>query len=234
MLITKNSYRSIVWRAALLLIFFAGACKTADKEADTDTSAIYFDYRIIAEEGMDNLTVLLHFRQESSGGRAFTLPGSFSVKLDGEEIAADSSDFAGTYYEMHKPIESFTGRHIIQLTGNDDEYEDEFYFDPVIVETEIPETVKRQDLVLNLLGRQDGELVRVVITDTSFGDGINKVDTLRRGQLLIPAADLQNIASGPVQLELTSESEWELPSAPDRGKLTITYTLRREFILQDE
>lgn len=227
----------------LLLFFFIGlpvvisSCLNSDKKSgDINPSAIYFDYKISAEEGNDNLTVILQYRDGGEDGDAFTLMEPAKVWLDEETIAADSSKMTGTYYEIHKTIASFSGKHTIKfIDWNKKQYHEEFNFQPLRLQTEIPDTINRDNLIFQFDGLEPEDNVRVLLTDTSFfNDGVNRLDTVRNGRLIISKDDLELLADGLVQLEFIREYERPVKNGTKAGgRLAITYSLKREFVLKE-
>ena len=73
------------------------------------------------------------------------------------------------------------------------------------------------------------------MTDTSFiNDGINKLDSVKKGRVVVTPDDLENLANGPIQLELIKETERPvIIGEKKRGRLRIIYEMRRSFILED-
>ena len=60
------------------------------------------------------------------------------------------------------------------------------------------------------------------------------MDTIRDRRLLISQYDMETLVNGPVQLLLSRE--WEIPLEKGErrmGQLSVSYSLRREFILKD-
>jgi len=156
--------------------------------------------------------------------------------LDGEGLPADSTKITGTFYELHKPIAEFSGKHSIVFTDlNKKEYKEDFSFEPVVLVTPVADTAQRNDLVFEFEGLEAKDYIRVLMTDTSFvNNGINRVDAVINGRLVITKADLESLANGPVQLEFIRE--YEKPVKKDTkegGRLLITYSLKREFVLMD-
>jgi len=202
----------------------------------TGTEGIYFDYQVSGEEGNDNLTILLQYRDGGEDEDAIATSHSNGVLLDGEMIAPDTTRSGDIFYELHKPIESFAGKHQIVFTDpQGKEYKDDFSFQPVRLLTVLPDTIHRADLVFEFEGLEKDGFIRVLITDTSFiNDGINQLEKAEDGRIVIPAAELTRLANGPVQLEFTREFERPLrKSSGESGRLLITYTLKREFFLAD-
>ena len=213
------------------------SCKNADKKAvEMYADTIFFDYKITGQAGDDNLTVLLQYKYGDEDGKAFAAGDPGKVMLDGEQIPGDSTKRTGPFYEINKPIAGFTGKHSIIFIGADNkEYKEEFEFKPMTLLSTVPENVQRGDLVFELEGLESEDYVRVVLTDTSFiHDGINRVDTVLNGQLIISKTELESLADGPVQLEFIREYERPINNGTEGGGcLQITYSLKREFILKD-
>jgi len=156
--------------------------------------------------------------------------------LDGEIITRDSAKMTGYFYELHKPISTFSGKHTIVFTGADKkEYKEEFDFQPVVLLTPIADTIKRSELVFAFQGLDAEDSIRVVLTDTSFfNDGTNMISTVINGKMVITQSDLENIAEGPVQLEFIREYERSVKNGTEAGgRVLITYSLKREFILKN-
>lgn len=195
--------------------------------------ALWFDYQVTGKEGNDNLTIMLQYKYGGEDGDAIA---AGNVLLDGEILPADSTKMTGVFYELHKPIASFTGNHHILFTDfNNKQYKEEFNFQPVVLSVLIADTLQRSELVFKLEGLEKEDYIRVLLTDTSFiNNGINRVDKLINGNLLISKADLESLANGPVQLELIREQERKVKNATEEGgRLLITYSLKREFFLKD-
>ena len=226
-----NRFLSLLLISSTLYFF---ACNNKkDKNYEPEPEAIYFDYQITGKEGDDNLTVMLQYRDGGEDGDAIAVG---KVILDGEIVTVDSAKMTGFFYELHKPISSFSGKHTIVFTGADQkEYKEEFEFQPVVLLTAIADTIKKNELVFSFQGMEVEDYIRVVLTDTSFyNDGINVVSTVSDGKLVISQSDLENITPGPVQLEFIREYERPVKNGTEAGgRLLITYSLKREFILKD-
>jgi hypothetical protein len=230
-------YFRVLWFLAILL--FLHSCIARDKKQTeaTDPDYLYFDYQVIAEEGNDNLTVLLQYREDDEEGEPVSVSRLGTVSLDGEELPGDSTRRTGFFYETHQPINTFTGQHRITFTmTKGKEYEEEFDFQPVVLLTPVADTLVRGEWELELQGLEPEDYVRVLLTDTSFAhDGINRVDTVRNGRLVIPTAEMESLAPGPVQLELIREYERPVKNGTaGGGRLLINYTIRRQFFLKDQ
>ena len=230
-------FRLFIRFSSIFSLVFLISCSGNDRRAGaiSNPEELYLDYRITAEEGNDKLTVLLRFRDEEEGD-AFMLPPGTTVLLDNSALEADSSKRTGGFYETHLAIDSFQGKHTLLLKQGDQTiHEQSFDFFPMLLEEEPGDSVSRQDLILRLGGVQKEEYVRVIATDTAFySEGINRMDTIRDRRLLISQTDLETLVNGPVQLLLSRE--WEIPLEKGErrmGRLSVSYSLRREFILKD-
>lgn len=215
----------------LLVLSFFISCKSKDSNKGISDD-VYQDYKIIAEEGNDNLVATAQFRNEDGDALGLQLPAS--ITLDGQPMEADSSKYTGYTYEAYRAIDSFNGSHTftyINKSGKKSEATFEFAT-PALVST-FPDTVSRADLELQFTGLEEKATVRMVMIDTSaINEELNQVETVENGRLLIPATSFETISTGPVQLELAVESEKKL-DAGKQGRILITYTLRREFFLKD-
>ena len=206
------------------------SCLNKDKEPDKKD--IYANYFISGEEGKEFVTVFFQF---SNGPEALAsvLPQPAKVFLDDKLLTPDSTKRSGVFYEMQIPVDEFTGAHTIRFINEDKkEYREEFSFTPFRVLKPFDGIVNRNEMVVNVEGLRNQDLVRVVMTDTSFkGEGVNEMDTVKNNQLdlrkFLPA-----ITNGPVILHLFKEEERNLHNG-QRGKISITYGLKREFELKD-
>lgn len=220
-----------------LIIFFSCTNSEIGNAKDVNPETIYFDYRIWGEEGNDQVTVKLQYRFGGPNGTTLLLEEPSKVELDGEMLKADSSSFSGVYYEVQKPLVSFAGKHTIVFTDlNKKQYKETFNFQPISLDTEIPDTIQRSRIIFKFKGIDGPDYIRVLMTDTSFtGEGINKLDTVYKdGLIVIRKDEIGELISGPVQLELIREVDREVKNGTsERGRIVITYSLRREFMLRD-
>lgn len=236
----KKPFISFITFLSVIAAFsvFLNACNSSEigNSSDVDPDTIYFDYKVWGEEGNSMATVMLQFRFAGSGGTTLVLEEPSKVELDGQSMPADSSRMTGAYYEVQKPVAAFAGDHSIVFTDvNGKTYQEDFSFQPFTLETTFPEEVKREDLSLELSAVENEDRIRVLMTDTSFGgDGINRLYKVENGRLLIPLDDLKGLDSGPINLELRKETDRKLKQATEEGgRISISYGLRREFMLKD-
>jgi hypothetical protein len=215
---------------------FISSCKNSDKKIPIDSETLYFDYTITGQEGDDNLTILLQYKDGDEEGKAIAITEPGKVLLDGEPMQGDSTKRTGTFYEINKPIASFAGKHTIVFTSPaNKEYNEEFEFQPLSLITLIPDSLQRDSLVVEFEGLESEDYIRVLLTDTVFeNDGINRVDTVINGRLIISKKDLQSLENGPAQLEFIREYERPVKNGTKQGgRLRIIYSLKRGFILKD-
>lgn len=224
--------------STLTSIFLLFAC-TSDEIRnikDVDPDAVFFDYKIWAEERREDVTVNLQYRRGGKNGTALVLDEPSKVLFDGEQLKADSAKVTGYYYEIQRPFASFAGKHTISFTDlNRKEYNEEFEFTPFTLEPNVPATMTRGDLVFTFKGLDSIDHLNVVLTDTSFTSAdINDIDTVRNGRLVISANRLSALINGPINLQFYKEVEKPVKSSTkEGGKLFISYGLKREFELKD-
>lgn len=223
---------------AFFIIIGLVACKSKDKAVNQndDPQSIFLDYQVTGNEDEDSVTVLLHFRNSDIEGEAFRLDKPSEVRLDGESLAYDSSKMTGYYYEKRKSLGSFSGDHSIVFTDiNGKTYREDFSFRPFKLVNPPNEINSSDTLALQFDGLEKEDYLLVLMTDTSFpGQGINRVDEIRNGLLVITPGELKQLTPGPVQIIFTREFERPLENGTKSGgRLAITYRLSREFILQE-
>jgi len=219
-------------------IIFLVSCTSNEigNSKDVNPDAMYFDYELWSEEGGEDVTLKLQYRMGGPNGTTLVLTDPSQVLLDGEKLTVDSSRFSGAYYEIQKPLSSFTGKHTIVFTDlNKKEYKEIFVFTPFQLKPDLPEEIKRADLVFEFSGLDPLDYLRVSLTDTSFAsDDINDVDTVRNGKLVISKDRLKSLTNGPINLHFYKELDKNIKNGtPEGGRLSISYGLKREFELKD-
>lgn len=226
--------------ACLAAVFATGltACNNAEmgNSVDVNQSAIYFDYNLTGYEDMEEVTLRLQYRFAGPNGTTLLLNEPSQVTLDGVVLKADSSKMSGVYYEVIKPKGAFTGQHTIVFTDhNKKNYTEKFSFAPFAVKYNLPDTIKRENLVIHLEGVKALDYVSVLFTDTVFtNSGLNRVDTVKNGELVIKKADLDKLASGPVYLDLFKEEDAPIEDGTaEGGKFSKVFSARKAFLLVD-
>lgn len=234
----KKRDRSCLFFSIGVLALLLPGCKPDDSPVpDFNVNDIFFDYQINGRESDDKLTLLMQFREGCNEGTGISIGNWGTLTLDGSVVPGDSAKRTGYFYETHLPVDNFLGKHTILLSSGDKkkEYKVEFDFQQVELLTAIPDTLTRGDLVLDFSGLETKDYLRVLLVDTSvINDGINRVDTVQNGRLVITADDLKKLDNGLVQLLFFRELERPLKNGtPTGGRLLITYSLGREFYLMD-
>jgi hypothetical protein len=221
----------------LLSVFLFFSCNSdeAMNGQDIDPDTIYFDYKVWGEEGSEDITVMLQYRFGGPAGTTLTLHNPFSVEFDERQVHPDSSKLTGNFYEVIVPVNEFLGKHSIVFTDiNKKQYKEEFEFQPFSLLTPIPEVVQRGDMVIQFQGLTDGDKMRILLSDTSMGDGVNRIEYVRNGEVIVTRDDLDMLVNGPIYLELYKEVERPVRNGTaEGGKFSLTYGLRREFELKD-
>jgi len=221
---------------AALVLFASCTSNEIGNSKDVNPEAVFFDYKIWAEEGKEDVTINLQYRMGGPNGTTLVLNEPSQVILDKENLELDSAKFSGAYYEVQKPLAGFSGRHSIVFTDfNKKEYKEEFEFIPFSLIPDVPEVLPRGNLGFQLSGLHPVDYIRVSLTDTSFTSmDINNVDTVKNGRLIITADRLSTLKNGPINLQFYKEQEKPLKyTSAEGGKLSITYVLKREFELKD-
>jgi len=228
--------RILALLAFVSIVFTACNSNEIGNMKDVNPESIYFDYQVSGEEGNDFATVMLQYRFAGPHGTTLVLEDPSRVELDGTQIKGDSSKMSGAFYEMQVPVPRLTGQHEIVFTDiNKKQYKETFDFSPITFKAAIPTEINRGDLVFELNGLKNIDYVRVLLTDTSFhSEGINRVDTVKNGRVLISRQDLELLVNGPIQLDLIRENEKEVKNGTrEGGMISVTYSLKREFVLKD-
>lgn len=220
----------------IFLLLFVSACtnNTVGTRRDIDPDTVFFEYIIRGDEDDSNVTLYLQFRIGGPNGYTLTLKDPAKVELDGEPIQVDSAKLTGAYYEIQKPADYFTGKHTITFTDfNKKVHSEEFEYKPFSMETDVDE-VERGDLVFELEGLEKEDYLHVSATDTSFTSrDIVEIDTVKDGKLVIPAHKLRYLVNGPITLLLSKETQ-KIIRNEIRGRITVSYGLKREFELESQ
>ena len=228
--------KQVIFFFSFSVFIFSCTSNEIGNSKDVNPEAVYFDYKIWGEEGKEDVTVMLQYRFGGKNGTTLVLNEPAMVSMDGKQIAADSSKLTGAFYEIMYPLNNFSGKHTISFTDlNMKKYEEDFEFLPFTLKTKIPAQLKRGDLVFEMEGLNPVDYIRVFATDTSFESrGINRIDTVKNGRILISMTDLQSLVNGPINLEFYKEDERPVKKeTKEGGMISITYGVKREFELKD-
>jgi hypothetical protein len=102
--------------------------------------------------------------------------------------------------------------------------------------TQVPDTLHRSDLVFDFDGLEPLDAIRVVIADTTYpGQETDQLYSTKNGQLTIKKQEIDSLANGPIQVLFIRELENPVKNSPSRegGRISFSYTIKREFLLAD-
>jgi len=219
-----------------MIIVFVSCINETGESKSVNQESIYFDYKVWGDEESNEVKVKLQYRYSDAEGITILPVQTGKVEFDGQILEADSSRMNGFYYEAIFPLENFDGEHSIVFTDlNDKQYKEVFDFPIISLKTELPPVISRKELVFEIAGLDSGEIVRVLLTDTSFySRDIDKIDTIRNSRITITQIDLENLKNSPVHMEIYKEEERPLKETTKAGGgLSLSYGLRRVFELKD-
>lgn len=217
-------------------VVFLSCNSQTENTFSVEAEAVYADYRIWGEEGKENVTCLFQFFSDKRKKTTLLLEPPAAITLDGDPLQADSARLSGTFYEVQKPITEFSGTHTLTfITADGLHYAEKFAFTPFRLLRKFDHPVRKSNLVLPLEGLDDGTVLRVVMTDTSFhSKGINHMDTVSNGQVVIEDNLLQHLRAGPIVLQIFKEEERFLnKSSALNGTISISYGLKRVLEMKD-
>lgn len=230
-----TNMRSAVLISLLLVgLVYASCLGYAGREKAAGPDDIFFDYTITGDEANDSVTVILKFHEFSAYGQIVLF--ATEAFLDGSPMPVDSSSVTGPFFSLTKHKDAFTGKHSLSVTGSDGKkYKEQFTFRPFTVVSGLQDTMTRNRIVLQLEGIDKWDVMRVLLTDTSFtGQGINRVDSMVNNKLVISRNELGYLENGPVNMELIKENERPVEQGTRAGgTLSVFYAVRREFFLKD-
>jgi hypothetical protein len=216
------------------IIFLLTACDNTDTNPEAIRQThVYFDYKISGEEGKEYVTCLFQFRKGGPKGSTILVREPGKVLLDGEILKADSARFTGIYYEAVRPVDDFSGRHEVIFTDADEkEYKEQFVFNRFNLLTELPKKIRRHPFTIKLKNIGAGQAFRIVMIDTAFSSGgINEVKKAVNNALIIDEEMLTRLKNGPVFMEISSEEEKTIQNGVIKGKIAVSYSLKRDFEL---
>lgn len=222
--------------SAAVLLSGITACNDAEigNSVDVNQSTIYFDYNLTGYEDIEEVTLRLQYKFAGPNGTTLLLTDPSQVTLDGVVIKPDSTKMSGVYYEVIKPKDKFTGDHVIEFTDhNKKTYTEKFSYTPFGIQYNLPDTITTERLVINLTGLKPIDYVNVLLTDTVFtNSGVNRIDTVKNGELIITKADLDKLTKGPVYLDLQKEENLPVKNGTNEGgKFNKHFSARKAFLL---
>lgn len=226
-----NFMRSIAifFFSAFLLV----ACSNRDASGAAVDGNAYVFFKISGEEEKENVTCLLQYFTSDTAGKSVLLAPPATVLLDSEAVPADSTSFTGAYYEAQKPLQNFAGAHtIVYQDAAGKQFQETFNYAPFTLNTDLGERVKKAAIQLQVTGLQPKDSLQVILVDTSFATmDIDRLQLAENGSLPLTKTDLEKLKAGPVTLYLIKETE--RPVKNSKGKIRVSYSLKREFELVD-
>ena len=234
MFLSKRFFSYLLIFPGVLLLF---SCTNTDRKTEegTASSPLFFHYEVSGDEELGFMTIKLQYLKDGEQGNPVSLDEQ-QVKFDGAFLTEQRTKRGGPYYEVSLPLDSFSGRHVVEFMYADDQpLRDEFEFSLFSLAAPIPDTVYRGNLEIPLKGLKDGARVHILLTDTSFySKGIDRVDTVESGRVTLSGNDLKEVSNGPVQLELYQEEEQPVNKGKIHGGLlNFSYGIKRSFELRD-
>jgi hypothetical protein len=223
-------YQKPVLAVMLLAITSLFACNSNEigESKDVNQDKIYMDYRISYAEGDGQVALNFQYRFAGAAGTTLVLNKPSQVKLDGELLKVDSSEYGGAYYSISKDHHSFLGKHNIQFTDiNGKQFDNSFEFAPFTL-VNLPQTADRnKDLLIsyniNDLNANDDIEINSVDTDSSFHYHQPGTNT----SVTIPANDLKRQKQNELSFESTIYRQLPLEhTTGEGGKLMLTYRLK--------
>jgi hypothetical protein len=213
-----------------LVLIIAGCRDQAGYREDE----LFMDYQVTGEEGADQVSVLVQFRERNSYGPTVELRPGSGIKLDGKRLELNKGTRNGPIYIASLPVHEFTGGHQLvytDLKGRD--WKQEFIFSvfTLVGDSVLSRPIDSAGFILTLKGRPPLKKIRVLMTDTSYaGEEIDKTVAVNNNRVQIKKNDLKELRPGPVQLELVAEQHKTIErKGQTSGTLSVAYTLRREF-----
>ncbi len=196
---------------------------------------LYFDYRIMAAEDKP-VSCMFQYKKGGEEGEAVAIEPPGKVELDGELLHADSAGFSGVFYEKYFPSYQFRGSHTISMTNPARKiFRETFQLQDFGIE-ELPDQVIRQPFLLQFKNFPNTKTrVRLQLIDTAFyNNDVIEVLQVVDGTFMVTEKMLRQLKSGPVSMEISREEERPLQQNSARGKINITYSLKRDFQLVDK
>jgi len=86
---------------------------------DVNPQTIFVDYSVSGEENNDSVTCWAQFRFAGEDGTTLVLNEPSNIRLDGMEIAVDSSAGVGALYEKKFKTALFAGSHAWHYTDGE-------------------------------------------------------------------------------------------------------------------
>ncbi len=225
---------SIYLFAIPLLVSLAGCTGNNKKPPVKKSAAVYADFKIKGEEGNKYVNCLFQFKPGGVEAAPVGLVAPAFVSLNGQKLTADSSKYAGVFYEAALVADSTATENKITYHDGKMTYEESFSLQPFTIGNKLPESISRKSFSIRLQPVFPGnDSIRVLLTDTAFLNAdVNELAPVQNGVVAISSEVLLNLKNGPVHLELLHEKTLPLKKGL-KGRLFTSYSLKREFLLVD-
>lgn len=208
---------------------------------DVNPQTIFVDYTVTGEENDDSVTCWAQFRFAGEDGTTLVLNEPSSIRLDGTEIAVDSSEGMGAFYEKKFKTGLFAGSHAWRYTdGEMNSYPSTFAFTPFRLARPLPSAVSRKDsLLIELDGLQNGTLITTALSDTSSStDDVIFKNKINDGRFTIPLSGCKMLSAGPVTVQISNTVDTTLAVGErpaEGGRIFVTYALKERVVnLRDD
>lgn len=215
----------------MVLLFIIVGCRDS---AGYREDELFLDYQVTGEEGADQVSVLVQFRERNSYGPTVELRQGAGIELDGNKLDFNKETRNGPIYIASRSLNEFKGSHqLIYTDSKGRKWRQDLIFSVFSLsgDSTLNRPIDSAGFVLTIRAEPAFNKIRVLLTDTSYaGKEIDKTLLVKRNQIHITKNDLKGLKSGPVQLELVAEKHHILErKGQANGALHVAYTLRREF-----
>ena len=222
-------------RLVLALLFLGIAISGCREQAAYQEEELFHDYQITGEEGAEQVSILVQFRERNSYGPTVELMNGSNIELDGIPLQLNKETRSGPIYVASRTVNEFAGKHqLVYTNGKGKKWRQELDFSVFgLIDTNLfKKPVDSSGFELSIRSSSPVRRLRVLMTDTSYaGKEVDEKKTVTQNRLSVLAADLKGLKPGPIQLELVSEYHRTMEGKGQLwGTLHVAYTVRREFL----
>lgn len=218
----------------LFSLLIISACQSPEtKKQSPARPPAFLAVRIIGEENMETVNCLLQVQREGGNTASQRLDPEEKVTIDDITLNPDSARYSGLFYEASFPINSFTGEHSISFTSDDGRtHSNTFSFHNFSL-PELSE-LSRSEFDFQLVNFPEGKKkINLLVTDTSyFSEDLNTVLEVTDGRIRVQPTLLRQLKSGPAVMQIILEEEKQLKLGKTRGRLLVSYSMTRDFLLR--
>ncbi len=222
-------------RILLTLLVFAVIIDGCREKTGYKEDELYLDYQITGEEGAEQVSVLVQFRERNSYGPTVELMQGSNIQLDGKALEFNEQTRNGPIYVASKSLNEFKGNHQLIFTDSKGQkYIQDFIFSVFTIagDSVLKRAIDSAGIVLAVKAIPPIKNIRILMTDTSYaGKEVDKILAINKDQVQIKKKDMTGLKGGPIQLEMIAEYHRIMGGKGQlRGGVNVAYTLRREFI----